>query len=206
MQYTKQAIMDTTLELAKRRPLKKVTVKTIADACGITRNTFYYYFHDIYDVLDNIIVQKVRGVTREKRRDYEKALVEVFEFFAAHKQVWINLYRSLGHERMYTYCIRYIHDMIVDAIKQEATDVDLSGEDIDVLAIFYEEAIYGVIIRWLHSDMWASPDENSIQLLVRIQSLFDGHIRTMLEGIRAHQKQEAAAIDERAQAKDQQEE
>lgn len=191
MQYTKQAIMDTTLELAARRPIKKVTVKTIADACGITRNTFYYYFHDIYDVLDSIIAQKLRGVTAEKRSDYEQSLIEVFEFFAAHKTVWVNLYRAIGHDRLYTYCIRYIHEMIVDAIKQEAHDVSLSGEDIEVLAIFYEEAIFGVIVRWLHSDLWASPDDSSIRLLIRIRMLFDGHVRAMIDGIRSRQQESA---------------
>ena len=51
-QSTKQAIVETTLALAKKRPIGKITVRDIVEACGITRNTFYYHFHDIYEVLE----------------------------------------------------------------------------------------------------------------------------------------------------------
>lgn len=50
-QLTRKAIMKCTLELAEKKSLKKITVKDIADECGITRSTFYYHFSDIYDVL-----------------------------------------------------------------------------------------------------------------------------------------------------------
>ena len=52
-QLTRKAIMKCTLELAEKKSLKKITVKDIADECGITRSTFYYHFSDIYDVLVN---------------------------------------------------------------------------------------------------------------------------------------------------------
>lgn len=43
-QLTRKAIMKCTLELAEKKSLKKITVKDIADECGITRSTFYYHF------------------------------------------------------------------------------------------------------------------------------------------------------------------
>ena len=51
-QLTRRAIIECTLNLAEKKPLRKITVKDIVSACGITRNTFYYHFHDIYEVLD----------------------------------------------------------------------------------------------------------------------------------------------------------
>jgi AcrR family transcriptional regulator len=36
-QLTRKAIMKCTLELAEKKSLKKITVKDIADECGITR-------------------------------------------------------------------------------------------------------------------------------------------------------------------------
>lgn len=43
-QLTRKAIMKCTLELAEKKSLKKITIKDIADECGITRSTFYYHF------------------------------------------------------------------------------------------------------------------------------------------------------------------
>ena len=58
-QLTRKAIMKCTLELAEKKSLKKITVKDIADECGITRSTFYYHFSDIYDVLDVLSRQRL---------------------------------------------------------------------------------------------------------------------------------------------------
>ena len=58
-QLTRKAIMKCTLELAEKKSLKKITIKDIADECGITRSTFYYHFSDIYDVLDGVVQAKI---------------------------------------------------------------------------------------------------------------------------------------------------
>ena len=38
------------VEAGGKRSMNKITVRDIVSECEITRNTFYYYFHDIYDV------------------------------------------------------------------------------------------------------------------------------------------------------------
>ena len=38
--FTRNAIIDAFLQLLDERPLSKITVKDIVDACGINRNTF----------------------------------------------------------------------------------------------------------------------------------------------------------------------
>ena len=55
--FTKKAIMLSLLELLKTKSIDKVTVKDICDECEINRNTFYYYYKDIYDVLNSIFMQ-----------------------------------------------------------------------------------------------------------------------------------------------------
>ena len=49
---TSDSIISETINLVSRYPLNKVTVKKIVEACNITRNTFYYHFKDVYDVID----------------------------------------------------------------------------------------------------------------------------------------------------------
>ena len=52
----KKAIMDCFLNMLKRKNIDRVTVTDICEECGINRNTFYYYFSDIYDVLDSVLI------------------------------------------------------------------------------------------------------------------------------------------------------
>ena len=63
-QLTKRAIIDCTLDLAEKKSFRKITVRDIVTACGITRNTFYYYFHDIYDVIDQALEEQTALATK----------------------------------------------------------------------------------------------------------------------------------------------
>ena len=44
--FAKKAIRDSFIKLLNERPLSQITVRDIVDACGVNRNTFYYYFQD----------------------------------------------------------------------------------------------------------------------------------------------------------------
>lgn len=52
--FTKKAILESFLHLVGKKPIDKITVRDIVDDCGINRNTFYYYFQDIYAVLEEL--------------------------------------------------------------------------------------------------------------------------------------------------------
>lgn len=45
--FTERAIKASFMKLLNERPLNKITVKDIADDCGISRNSFYYHFEDV---------------------------------------------------------------------------------------------------------------------------------------------------------------
>lgn len=52
--FTKLVIMRVFENLLSVKPLEKITVKDITDQCGISRNTFYYHYQDIYQVFNGI--------------------------------------------------------------------------------------------------------------------------------------------------------
>ena len=52
---TKAMIAGTYLQLVQHGNVDKITVKALIDACHISRQTFYYHFRDIMDVLEMCI-------------------------------------------------------------------------------------------------------------------------------------------------------
>ena len=52
-QTTKQAIQASFRTLLLAKSLDKITVRDIVEDCGLTRNTFYYHYEDIYDLFDD---------------------------------------------------------------------------------------------------------------------------------------------------------
>ena len=54
-QTTRNAIRNGFLELLEQRPLDKISVVDIAEHCGVNRNTFYYYYCDIYALIREVL-------------------------------------------------------------------------------------------------------------------------------------------------------
>ena len=57
--FTKEVIIKTLFELLNEKPLGKITVKDIVERCGVNRNTFYYHFRDISDVVECALKREV---------------------------------------------------------------------------------------------------------------------------------------------------
>ena len=49
--FTRKAIMQTFLHILKNKPLDRITVKDICEQCEINRNTFYYYFIYVPEII-----------------------------------------------------------------------------------------------------------------------------------------------------------
>lgn len=54
--FTKKEIKNIFIKLLNQKPLNKISVKALVDGCGVSRNTFYYYYEDITALLEDIIV------------------------------------------------------------------------------------------------------------------------------------------------------
>ena len=52
---TEELIVQAVERLLMQKKVKKLTVKDIVEECGITRQTFYYHFRDIPDLLKWVV-------------------------------------------------------------------------------------------------------------------------------------------------------
>ena len=66
-------------ELSRKKPVDKITVKDLVEVCGISRQTFYYHFQDILEVIEWSAQQFFQEVlTRSLEADSPAAALEVF--------------------------------------------------------------------------------------------------------------------------------
>lgn len=63
---TKKAIAYTFKDLLKEKPFNKITVNDIANKCDINRQTFYYHFQDIRDLIEWICIDEVDNLLEKK--------------------------------------------------------------------------------------------------------------------------------------------
>ena len=59
---TRSAIKAALDQLLSDRPLTKITVKDIVTACGINRNTFYYHYQSIPELIEEMISDEAEAI------------------------------------------------------------------------------------------------------------------------------------------------
>ena len=57
-QITKNALAASLKKLLSKKELSKITITNITEECGVNRQTFYYHFKDIYDLLEWIFTNE----------------------------------------------------------------------------------------------------------------------------------------------------
>lgn len=182
-QLTQRAITESTFKLAAKRPINKIPVRDIVNDCGITRNTFYYYYRDIYDVLDRAFREEINKLIDAAGdfKAYDEALFNLGEFIVTHKSVLTNIYVAVGDKKMKTYLYDKLHKTVMSYIKAEAEGLSLAQGDIEIIAVFYEEAIGGLLVRWLRGDLSDDFPDSVSDIFQRVRAIFSGHVRLVLE-------------------------
>lgn len=186
-QLTKRAIIDCTLDLAEKKSFRKITVRDIVAACGITRNTFYYYFHDIYDVIDQAIEEQTAGLADvTAAEEWDATIFTLIEFAARHKRVWRNLYRSVGHEQTARFVMSRLHTLVVQSVTRLNGGKTLSSRDEYIITSFYEEALFGILVRWLEDGHTDGNSAEMVKYIRRIEWIFAGNLQLAVQNAMAH--------------------
>lgn len=179
VQHTKNQIMDCALRMAEKKPVNKITVRDIVEECEITRNTFYYYFHDIYDVYTCYIDIRIDELVKQADLDGEAAVFDFLELCTKYKKVFLNLYRSIGYERLSRFTAGKLERLIIMAARKEYDIDSIPRQDLEMICAFYEDAIFGILIRWLRDRRYDEPDALK-RSLERIRVLFEGQLDLLI--------------------------
>ena len=82
----KNVIADAFASLIQRQNVDKITVKALIEACGISRQTFYYHFQDMMDVIEWSVQRGFDRIAREglAKDSPEEALELLIDAAAEH--------------------------------------------------------------------------------------------------------------------------
>ena len=177
-QFTKKAIIEAFIELLGERPLDKITVKDIVTRCGVNRNTFYYYYQDIYALVADIFeleTQRILGDNMEYD-SWQDAFFRATDFALKNKQGIYHIYKSMSREQLENYLNRVTYDSMLRFVKSQAQDISAPEEDVRTIALFYTHALVGMVLQWLNDGM----EEDPYRYINEVARLFDGNIRYTL--------------------------
>ena len=159
--FTRKAIIDSYARQLLTKPVDKITVKDIVEDCGISRNTFYYHFKDIYEVLEEILHMQEQKVIRAiesgeiEAEDWKRGMEQVVE----NRDVFYRLYRSARAEQVRRYFSDSAALIFNHVVEVKARGIDADEGDKELISRFYRHAFEGCLNDWLESGMKSPLDQ-----------------------------------------------
>lgn len=150
-QFTKKAIIETFLNLLKEHSLDKITVTDMVNICGINRNTFYYYYKDIYDLIEDVFaLETARVLSDDQRYDtwYEE-LRRVALFVVENRAAIVHIYYSKSRDVLENYLFTVCGEFIKSCVEREAERLPVSEEDKNFICTFYGYSLAGITLSWI---------------------------------------------------------
>ena len=171
---TKKAIAYTFKDLLKEKPFNKITVNDIANKCDINRQTFYYHFQDIRDLVEWICIDEVDNILK-KNTDIEKwedKFLLIFKIMEEEKVFVKNIYHSVSVEVLRSNLYRLVYPIIYNEIVEKSKGKNLREEDKKFITDFYKYSLVSIVLNWIDNGMHENPE----LIVAKVSRLITGTI------------------------------
>ncbi len=149
---TEEKLGRTLKELMANESLSSITVKRLSDMCNINRQTFYYHFRDLYDLLTWVFLnEKVKGLDEATNwqdvvNAYTNYILDNYDFIQ-------NVLSSAGKELFKEFIFEGIYSRLLRLLALKDVEYVLSIDERKFVCRFYTAAILYSLITWLEGNM-----------------------------------------------------
>lgn len=170
----KQAMRMSLLKLLNEKPYHQITVKEIVEDCDLNRNTFYYHFHDLNELLESTMDASVQQIVRahptlDSIKDCFDALVE---FVLDNRYAMLHLYHSQQRQMMERY-LWHIDEYLITTYLSQLSYFHVLEKDEQALLIDYFNAVFfGMSMHWLENGLDTDVHTRLRRLLTIRQHIF----------------------------------
>lgn len=163
---TKNMISDAFLDLTKEKDIDKITVKDIVEKCHITRQTFYYHFQDIMDVIEWSMQQRMEEILSKslKVTSMQEAVRILVSSVDEHPEIIIKLMNSQKREQTERLLINTIRSYMQEMIDKKELFMDMKRSDLKMAIKFFSYAIVGILLEINHKRKAVDLDLISTQI------------------------------------------
>ena len=116
----RRLISDTFSELVKTQDVDKITVTMLIGECHISRQTFYYHFEDVYDLLRWMFQEEAVALLQQHEGAllWQEGLLQLFRYIEQNRAVCLCALKSVGREHLKRFFKADIHTIIHRAVEQ----------------------------------------------------------------------------------------
>lgn len=190
MQYTatslntKIMLSSSLKKLMEKKPFSKISVREIVADCGVNRNTFYYHFQDIRDLLKWTLEREAIEVVKkfDLLINYKQAILFVMDYAEKNKHLINCAYDSIGRDELKRFFYNDFLSITASLFDSAEKSVGkkLPPDYKDFLIRFFTEAISGVLLDWIKDRNSYTPEKMTLYLERIIEDEI-GHLKKFLQ-------------------------
>ena len=171
---TKKAIAYTFKDLLREKTFNKITVNDIANKCDINRQTFYYHFQDIRDLIEWICIEEVDNILEKEDEceQWEDKFLLIFRIMEEEKIFVENIYYSVSVEVLRSNLYRLVYPIIYREILEKSKGKNLREEDKKFITDFYKYSFVSIVLNWIDKGMHENPE----LIIAKVSRLITGTI------------------------------
>jgi AcrR family transcriptional regulator len=145
-------------------PIDEITVKHLSEVCSINRQTFYYHFRDIYDLLTWVFLnEQIKGF--HEASNWNDALEAVFTYLFDQRKFIMSTMASAGRDLVTEFLHSNFYSFHLSQLAILEIEHPISSLDRRHLVSFFSSGIVAILTDWIITDMKESP----IDIIDRIE-------------------------------------
>lgn len=156
VRYTKMVIKNSFAKLLAQKPLAKVTVKEICELSEINRATFYKYYCDPFDLLDNIEQEFLKeledNVSQYIHKDFKETINFILVSIKAEGELYKILFSENGDPHFPTHIFSSCYQKFT-IINDNKRFQQLKPFEQKWLFYFIAQGCSGILSQWIENEM-----------------------------------------------------
>ena len=145
---TEHKLAEALKEMMAEMPVDEISVTTLAKKCHVNRQTFYYHFHDIYDLLTLVFLDEtISGV--DEVNTVEELIVCIFNYYEKNKKFIDTANNSAAKDLFEEFIYNVTYKTILRIVNDQKESKKLHHNDRKSIARFYAQAYSHSIVYYL---------------------------------------------------------
>ncbi|MEA4923646.1 MAG: TetR/AcrR family transcriptional regulator C-terminal domain-containing protein [Eubacteriaceae bacterium] len=175
---TKDVLAEGLRQLLEEKLLDRITVRELTGKCHMGRNTFYYHFRDIYELMDWMFIGEAEKIINglDDKDDWQRGMTQAMNYIFENKNVIYNIYNSINKQKIENYLYDVMQGIIFGFVTRQTGDNDIPVEYKKKIADFFRYALVGWVFQWMENGMKETPEK----VVSDLDGLLDGVLEKIL--------------------------
>ncbi|MGI6737425.1 MAG: TetR/AcrR family transcriptional regulator C-terminal domain-containing protein [Anaerovoracaceae bacterium] len=177
-EITKEALADTLMEMLQEKPLDQITIRELSERCTISRNTFYYHFHDIYELVEWIFVRQAQRIVSryDAPEQWGEGIRAAMEYVYRQREMIYHVYNTVRREQLERYLYDTLGEIMYGHVTALTRGLRIEEKYLRMIIDAMKYALVGWALHWIDEGMQEEP----AAALRELHALLDGAVEGIL--------------------------